>query len=60
MPFSTDGFMDCQAMVIAKGERDYQKVLADPTQMARQVLRDSGTWQVMPTSGKQARITSMR
>src|SRR5262245_61728803 len=36
MPFSTDGFMDCRAMVIAKGQREYEKVLADPTQMARQ------------------------
>lgn len=36
LPFSTDGFMDCRAMVIAKGQREYERVLADPTQMARQ------------------------
>ena len=36
LPFSTDGFMDCRAMVIAKGQQEYEKVLADPTQMARQ------------------------
>ncbi len=36
LPFSTDGFKDCRAMVIAKGQREYERVLADPTQMARE------------------------
>jgi hypothetical protein len=36
LPFSTDGFMDCRAMVVAKGQREYESVLGDPTQMARQ------------------------
>ena len=36
LPFSTDGFMDCRAMVIARGQEQYEAVLADPTQMARQ------------------------
>ena len=35
-PFSTDGFMDCRAMVVARGQQEYERVLADPTQMARQ------------------------
>ena len=35
-PFSTDSFMDCRAMVIARGQREYEHVLADPTRMARQ------------------------
>jgi hypothetical protein len=35
-PFSTDGFLDCRAMVIAKGQGEYEKVLADPSAMARQ------------------------
>jgi Protein of unknown function (DUF4240) len=36
LPFSTDGFKDCRAMVIARGQQEYEKVLADPTQMARE------------------------
>jgi hypothetical protein len=36
LPFSTDGFMDCRAMAIARGQREYEKVLADPTQMAKE------------------------
>jgi len=36
LPFSTDGFMDCRAMVIAKGRQEYEAVLADPAQMARE------------------------
>jgi hypothetical protein len=36
LPFSTGGFMDCRAMVIAKGQREYEKVLADPTRMAKE------------------------
>jgi Protein of unknown function (DUF4240) len=35
-PFSTDGFLDCRAMVVAKGQREYEKVLSDPTQMAQE------------------------
>jgi hypothetical protein len=34
-PFSTDGFLDCRAMVIAKGQREYESVLADPKKMAQ-------------------------
>jgi hypothetical protein len=36
IPFSTDGFKDCRAMVIARGQQEYEKALADPTQMARE------------------------
>src|SRR5262249_27176262 len=34
-PFSTDGFVYCRAMVVAKGRAEYERVLADPTRMAR-------------------------
>lgn len=35
-PFSTDSFKDCRAMVVARGQREYERVLADPKRMARQ------------------------
>src|SRR5262245_12316855 len=35
-PFSTDGFIDCRAMVVALGQREYERVLTDPTGMARE------------------------
>jgi hypothetical protein len=35
-PFSTDGFKDRRAMAIARGQNEYEKILADPTQMPRQ------------------------
>jgi hypothetical protein len=36
LPFSTDSFIDCRAMVIARGQLEYEKVLADPTRMAKE------------------------
>ncbi len=36
MPFSTDGFVYCRAMVVAKGQAEYERVLADPTRMAHE------------------------
>ncbi len=41
-PFSTDGFQDCRAMVIARGQRHYERVLADPTRMDRQGFESFG------------------
>lgn len=35
-PFSTDGFLYCRGMVVAKGRDEYEVVLADPTRMAQQ------------------------
>jgi hypothetical protein len=35
-PFSTDGFVYCRAMVVAKRQAEYERVLADPTLMARE------------------------
>ena len=44
LPFSTDGFMDCRAMVIAKGQLEYEKVLADPRRWPDRDSRASHTW----------------
>jgi hypothetical protein len=34
-PFSTDGFLYCRAMAVARGQVEYEKVVADPTRMPR-------------------------
>jgi hypothetical protein len=32
-PFSTDGFLYCRGMAVAKGRAEYEEALADPTRM---------------------------
>jgi hypothetical protein len=32
-PFSTDGFLYCRSMAVAKGRAEYEAALADPTRM---------------------------
>jgi hypothetical protein len=32
-PFSTDGFLYCRAMAVARGQAEYERVVADPTRM---------------------------
>jgi hypothetical protein len=35
-PFSTDGFLYCRGMVVARGRQEYEAVLIEPTRMAKE------------------------